>query len=97
MCDILSETAIPIAEAPKHTPGRPHSATIWRWWQKGIKGIKLETYLCGGRRFTSKEAIERFIRGTTAARNGPSTDRVLSRKRQAASVLTGTVGMVQPT
>lgn len=84
MCDILTETVIPISEAPQHTPARPHSATIRRWWQKGVRGIKLETFVCGGRRFTSKEAVVRFIRATTAARNGPSTDRVLNRKRQAA-------------
>ncbi|MFC1597688.1 DUF1580 domain-containing protein [Planctomycetota bacterium] len=83
MCEILSETVIPISEAPKHIPGRPHSATIWRWWQKGVRGIKLETFVCGGRRFTSTEAIARFIRGTTAAQNGPVTESILSRERRA--------------
>ena len=47
-------------------------------------GVKLETYHVAGRVFTSREAIERFIRRTTEARNGAPVDRTPSRKRQAA-------------
>ena len=83
MSDILSETAIPIADAPKYTPGRPHNATFWRWYTKGCWGVKLETYLCGGKRYTSKEALRRFIERTTEARDGAPVEQAPSRRRQA--------------
>jgi Protein of unknown function (DUF1580) len=83
MCDILHENVITMTEAPGHIPGRPHSATIWRWWNRGIEGIKLETFMVGGRRFTSTEAITRFIKRTTAAQDEAIAKHVLSRKRQA--------------
>ncbi len=38
----------------------PHVSTIYRWRLRGIRGVKLETFLIGGRRYTSVEAIERF-------------------------------------
>jgi Protein of unknown function (DUF1580) len=62
MIDIASESMVPITEAHTHVPNRPHLATVYRWWTKGVRGgIKLETALIGGRRFTSVEAIQRFV------------------------------------
>lgn len=84
MVDILSEDTVTLTEASKIIPGRPHSSTIWRWHQHGCRGIKLETAVIGGRRFTSREAIERFVQKTTDARNGIDSNRAPSRKRQAA-------------
>ena len=81
---ILSERVVPISEAPQHVPGRPHTATIWRWYQRGISGIKLETFLAGGKRFTTIEAIERFILASTEARDGVRPEQTPSRRRQAA-------------
>jgi hypothetical protein len=37
------------------------SKKIHRWRQRGVRGVKLETCLIGGRRFTSQQAIERFV------------------------------------
>jgi hypothetical protein len=42
-------------------PDRPHPSTLWRWSARGIKGIKLETTLVGGRRYVSLEALARFF------------------------------------
>jgi len=42
-------------------PGRPHTATKWRWALRGVKGVKLETVMIGAIRFTSEEAIARFL------------------------------------
>jgi hypothetical protein len=44
-----------------------HRTTLWRWCSRGIRGITLETYYRGGRRFTSREAVDRFFEGVTAA------------------------------
>lgn len=60
--DTNTETAVPFLDAPKHIPGRPHISTLHRWRLAGVRGRRLETFLSGGRRFTSLEAIERFLR-----------------------------------
>lgn len=60
------------AEATREFPGRPALRTIWRWMQRGVRGVKLESITIGGRRFTSREAGQRFIEATTAA---AATDR----------------------
>ena len=62
--DVDSETLIPFSgEARTAFPGgKRHSlATLHRWRLSGVRGVKLETCLCGGLRYTSREAIQRFI------------------------------------
>jgi hypothetical protein len=62
MIDLRSEELVALAEAGRHVPGRPHLSTIFRWAQKGVRGgVRLETVVVGGRRFTSVEAICRFV------------------------------------
>jgi len=84
MIDLGTETVLSLNQAAKAAPGRPHLATIWRWAQRGVKGVKLETIVVGGRRFTSSEAIERFIARTTAAANGEPAPIRTPRQRQRA-------------
>ncbi len=86
MIDIQNETVIPISESPKHFPGRPNISSIYRWFGKGVRGAKLETFVAGAKRFTSTEAIGRFIEATTANSTGasPPTARPTSRQREAA-------------
>lgn len=52
---------IPLNEAAKRIPGRPHESTIWRWAQKGVRGVKLETKRFGNRNFVTQAAIDRFL------------------------------------
>jgi hypothetical protein len=59
--DTTTETPVPFNQAPQHIPGRPHVSTLHRWRLSGVRGRKLETFLSGGRRFTSMEAIQRFL------------------------------------
>jgi hypothetical protein len=61
MIDVTKEQLRRLQEASGMIPGCPHISTLIRWFQQGIKGVKLETVLVGGRRFTSLEAIHRFI------------------------------------
>lgn len=84
MIDTATENIIPIPEVPAHVPSRPHIATVWRWMQRGVRGVKLETILIGGKRFTSAEAIQRFIEDSTAAADGrpvPKAKRTRDRQR----------------
>lgn len=69
-CDI--ETLISFSDARSAFPGikrRLSLATLHRWRLSGVRGVKLETILIGGLRFTSREAIARFI----AAQNESTT------------------------
>jgi len=68
--DLSAEKPITITEAAKLAPGPVHVATIWRWLLKGCRGVRLESIVSGGRRYTSAEALERFIAATTALANG---------------------------
>jgi hypothetical protein len=61
MINVERETLRLLTKAVADIPGRPHSSTILRWALRGVKGVRLETIVVGGRRFTSVEAIGRFI------------------------------------
>jgi len=60
------ETLIPYHKAHKHFPNETSPSSIYRWSVRGISTphghIHLETAVIGGRRFTSEEAIRRFLR-----------------------------------
>ena len=68
-----TETLVSLTDVAKSLPGRPNITTIWRAWQnRGIRGVRLETILIGGRHMTSREAMARFFAATTAAADGRS-------------------------
>jgi hypothetical protein len=66
----LAETLLTLTQAANHLPVRPHASTLWRWYKRGVRGIKLETLVVAGRRYTSLEALERFVASSTAAADG---------------------------
>ena len=75
MIDISSEQVVTLAEATTHLPRRrqgkrPNIATLYRWAQSGVKGIRLETICVGATRCTSVEALQRFCEAVTAAADG---------------------------
>jgi hypothetical protein len=84
MLDLSSETAIAVNKSPAQIPGRPHVSTVWRWVLTGVRGIKLETFVVGCQRFTTKQAIERFIAATTARANGEPLPTRTPRQRERA-------------
>ena len=51
------------------TGWRQNPSTSWRWSTKGVKGIRLETVVIGGRRLTTIAMVQAFIEATTNARN----------------------------
>ncbi len=84
MIDLLSEHRISMTElARQENVAVP---TIWRWRQKGVRGVRLTTFIRGGRRYTTQEAFARFVEATTKAANGeqPSTKARTNRQRQAS-------------
>jgi hypothetical protein len=48
------------------TGSRPHPSTCWRWCIKGSAGVVLKTWMVGGRRMTTPEAVQDFIARKTA-------------------------------
>lgn len=83
---LTGETVIPINQAPKHYPyGRPNLSTVYRHFGRGCRGVFLETFVAGGRRYTTIEAIRRFVERTTANSPGASLppSRPTNRQREA--------------
>lgn len=89
--DYTTETIITLGEACREFPPNGVSdATIARLIQKGLKikslgiFIKLETVKIGGRRFTSKEAIARFIAAQNAE-DAPAAPVITATQRRKQS------------
>jgi hypothetical protein len=80
--DLSEEKPKTLATAARTVPGGPvHVSTIHRWRMKGVRGVRLETFLRGGIRYTTDEAIERFFAATTAAADS-DTPAMTSRQRR---------------
>ena len=56
---ILQERRLTLSQAARQL--QLHVSTVWRWTLRGVRGVKLETSLVGGQRFTSHEALDRFV------------------------------------
>jgi hypothetical protein len=81
--DLANEKLLTIPEAAQCVPGERGKrgvSTLWRWIAKGARGVKLESVLIGGKRYTSEEALARFIARVTSAAD---------RRKQAAAVAGG--------
>jgi hypothetical protein len=63
--NLLAEDVIEINEVPNELPCRVNLSTVWRWTQRGIGGVKLETVNIGRKRMTSRQALSRFIAATS--------------------------------
>ncbi|MCA9312358.1 MAG: DUF1580 domain-containing protein [Phycisphaerales bacterium] len=66
MVSIADEQLIPLNDVPRRLPRRSngrriHIATIYRWAQRGCRGVRLETVQVGGTKYTSPEALQRFF------------------------------------
>ena len=88
MIDIHNEHPLTLSDAADSIPGRTgsgvHVSTTWRWAQRGIRGVRLETILIGGIRYTSREALQRFFESTTAAADGITPSARTPSQRQRA-------------
>lgn len=48
---------------------RPNAASVWRWANKGVKGVHLATISLGRYRYTTVSALERFIAETSVTKS----------------------------
>jgi hypothetical protein len=75
--DTQVEEVGPFAVATRWVPKRmgekyPAVSTMWRWYKRGINGVRLETILVGTVRCTSRQALQRFFDAVTTASEGSS-------------------------
>ena len=85
MIDTENETLLTPAQACKEFPGGISLPTVWRYMgPKGVRGARLESLVCGGKRWTSKEAICRFILAQNADEQpAPAAITPAQRRRQS--------------
>ena len=83
--DTDREDLIPFCEARTAFPGgkRLSLATLHRWRLHGVRGTKLETCLVGGLRYTSVQAIQRFVANQNRAESRAPTITASQRRKQA--------------
>ena len=70
----ISEEILPLSAWAKRLPrrrqGRPvNPATLYRWANQGLKGVRLEVIQIGGSTCTSKSALQNFFNALTEAEN----------------------------
>lgn len=85
--DVQAETLVHFPDARSAFPGidrRLSLATLHRWRLNGVRGVKLETVLIGGLRYTSREAIVRFIAAQNAD-DAPSAPVITATQRRRQS------------
>jgi len=63
--NLLTEDIIQLREVPAELPRRVDISTVWRWAERGVGGVKLETVRIGGKKMTSRQALSRFIAATS--------------------------------
>ena len=56
---IFGEELLNLADACKCFPAKCSRATLERWLRRGSRGVVLESVSIGGRRFVSREGINR--------------------------------------
>lgn len=87
MIDHLTETLVNFQHAGRHIPGNPALCTLHRWRLSGVRKTKLETLLVGGIRYTSVEAISRFIAAQNASEPPAPSITAKQRRTQAESAM----------
>ena len=87
--DLSIEQLLSLPCAARRLPGHPHISTLHRWRLRGVRGVRLETTLVGGKRYTSIEALQRFADQLNGLNNAGRTAQLAasgtSRAKQIAA------------
>jgi hypothetical protein len=95
MIDISKQQILTLKEAiavvPKIDGKRPSLGSLYRWVNKGIRGVRLEVISIGGRTCTTRESLNMFFNEVAQAsrRNGMddgSTRRMRNSKSRELAV-----------
>ncbi|HEX8520915.1 MAG TPA: DUF1580 domain-containing protein [Tepidisphaeraceae bacterium] len=84
--DLAHEELVPFRDVPNLLPrlrrGRkPHVGSIYRWSDRGLKGVKLEYLQVAGMRCTSVQALQRFFERLTHP-NRPALTRSFAKRQR---------------
>lgn len=87
MIDVTTEALVPLNQVPKLLPPRPsgkrlHISAVYRWVQRGVRGVKLESVRIGGTTYTSREALQRFAETGQPAEPAPIAAVTPARRRR---------------
>jgi transposase len=77
---LLDEDRMSLNEAARRLGVAP--STVWRWALRGVRGVKLETQVWGGKRYVTESSLERFREDCTAAANGEQPHARTPHRRQ---------------
>jgi hypothetical protein len=87
MIDVHTEDLFVLAKGPPEPKPRRSAATYWRWALKGVQknGQRhtLESLLYGGRRYSSRQALDRFLCALNAEEEGVQPPSKLRAQQQA--------------
>jgi hypothetical protein len=86
--ELLEEDLLSLTAACKEFPEKRSRPALERYVRKGVRGIVLETVYFCGKRYTSRQAIERFIRNqlqTEPERAEPKINRKSKKEIDEAS------------
>jgi len=79
-----SEDLIPFNYVPtylqKNFGHKVALGSVYRWINKGIGGVRLETIKIGAKRFTSAQALDRLFNGATKAKQERINDTPAKKK-----------------
>lgn len=94
--DLKTETLLSLTDAAKAVPPvdgrRPHVSTIWRWINKGLRGVRLESVRVGCRICTTHAALARFFDAlsnvvpVSAMTDAPTTPKPHTPKRRQKDI-----------
>lgn len=85
---LADETLIPMQDACEAFPVKVSQACLQRMIRRGTRGVRLETIFIANRRYTSQEAIRRFIERTqnvSPEKPVPSKPATMTPKQLAAA------------
>lgn len=90
MVDWEHESVLPLRDIDNILPGgRVSESTKFRWATKGVRRVRLATFLKGGRRMTSLESVRRFFAEISAMHDAmegvpgePVCEEAASRRQQ---------------
>ena len=81
--ELLQEERLSLVQLAREEDVSP--STVWRWVLNGVRGVTLESFNAGAKRYTTRPAYGRFVSGTTAAAaSGPMPSVRTPRQRERA-------------
>jgi len=93
---LLEESLISLTEACRCFPVKCSRPALERWIRRGSRGVVLESILICGKRFTSREAVQRFIRQQLQVGAEQPPPKIGAKSRQEIETASKKYGLPEP-